>query len=160
MIHKPALHVMLASCAIACARGTGTDILGGASGDEPNQAHVDQPSSPPAETSASSAPPATAPTSTVVSGSYALDVACSDLPVLNVCILSSQADKDVPFTLPHGTRRSSIEFAVEPHGPDANGSVDWAGTDPHDATVHMHGYAGPVSSVHIEVTAIIAVPDP
>jgi hypothetical protein len=97
--------------------------------------------------------------SSEVMGDYSLDVSCAGIPVVHVCLLSMQADKDVTFTLTPGTQRSSIVYTVTTKGPDAGGSVDFAGTNPLDGTVRLHGYAGAFSSVHIEVTGVIVVPE-
>jgi len=94
-----------------------------------------------------------------VTGAYTLDVACADVPVIDVCLLGSKADKDVTFALPAGTERSSIVYTIAPQGPSAGGSVDFAGTDPLDGTVRMHGFADAFSSVHIEVSGVIVVPE-
>ena len=37
--------------------------------------------------------------------------------------------------------------------------MEFAGTDPRDGTVHMHGFADALSSVHIDVTGVIVVPE-
>ena len=94
----------------------------------------------------------------VVPGSYTLDVSCNDIPVLDVCLLTSDGDQNVTFVLPPGTRRTSIVYTVTPHGPSASGTVDFASQDPLDGTVHLHGHADAFSSVHIEVTGVMVVP--
>jgi hypothetical protein len=76
-----------------------------------------------------------------------------------VCLLGSKADKDVVFTLPPGTKRSSIVYSIDPQGPSAGGSVDFASDDPLDGTVHLHAFADAFSSVHIEVTGVMVVPE-
>jgi hypothetical protein len=58
--------------------------------------------------------PRAPPESSEVEGSYSLDVACSDVPVIDVYLLGSQADEDVVFTLPPGTKRSSIVYTIKP----------------------------------------------
>jgi hypothetical protein len=79
--------------------------------------------------------------------------------VIHLCILASQAEKDVTFTLPAGTKRSSIVYTVTPEGPASGGSVTFASTDPLDATVHMSAFADAFSSVQVEVTGVMAVPE-
>lgn len=147
--------VSVVVCAVSCAAGTGAGDAGGAStggagGSESPRAgsvEVPEPSPPP--------PPA----SREVSGSYSLDVACADVPIIGVCLLSSHADENVAFTLPPGTRRSSIVYTVTPKGPSAGGTVAFAGTDPLDGTVHVHGFADAFSSVHIEVSGVLVIPE-
>jgi hypothetical protein len=165
---KSALFVSLAFCGIACARGdVGTDIGSGGftvhepahTPSEPAASASSEPGSGETTTPKTSTTPPPPPSSTEVHGSYSLDATCSDLPILEICVLPNKADKDVPFMLPAGMKRSSIAFSITPHGPDASGSADWASNDPLDATVHMHASAGPFSSVHVEVTGVVAVPD-
>jgi hypothetical protein len=157
MLIKPtALLSAVMVCAASCAQGTGVGDLaaapttGGDAGDT-------SPSADGAELAPPSPPPP--PASSEVEGSYSLDVACSDVPLIGLCLIGSHADKDGVFTLPAGTKRSSIVYTIAPHGPSAGGTVDFAGTDPLDGTVHMHGSAGAFSSVHIEVTGVMVVPD-
>jgi hypothetical protein len=145
-----ALRSAVVVCAISCAAGTGDgDIAGlsagGSGGDAGRSSGGPESVLPPA------------PASSEVTGSYSLDVACAD--ILDVCLLSSHADKDVTFALPAGTKRSSIVYTVTPQGPSAGGSVTFASTDPLDGTVHLHGSADAFSSVHIEVTGVIVIPE-
>jgi hypothetical protein len=145
-------------CAVSCAAGTGVGDLGGPTTDgdggdtsrSAGGAKLDPPSP---------SPPPPPPESSEVEGSYSLDVACSDVPVIDVCLLGSHADKDVVFTLPPGTKRSSIVYTIDPQGPSAGGTVGFAGTDTLDGTVHIHGFADAFSSVHIEVTGVMVVPE-
>jgi hypothetical protein len=153
MIHRLVLLVALTSLATACARGGGTDVVD----DSPSvnaPPRLTEPKAPPPPAETGDPPPAEA---VEVEGSYTLDVQCGDVPIFNLCLISSKGDKDATFDLPPGTLRSSIVYTVEPHGPDADGTVAWASVDPSDATVHMHAYAGPFSKVHIQVTGITAV---
>jgi hypothetical protein len=94
---------------------------------------------------------------TEVSGTYDMDLTCGDLPILHACAVTTTGDKNVPYTLPPGTVRSSILYTITPVGLDAGGAVTFASTDPNDGTVHVHGYAGAFSSVHIEVTGVMAI---
>jgi len=159
MLIKPAaLLSTLVACSVSCATGSVVNLpepSPSVTPPAPAISPVETPEDPPA-TQAPTPPPAP---STEVAGSYSLDVACADLPMIHLCILGSSADKDVTFTLPPGTKRSSIVYTITPVGPSAGGSVSFAGTDPLDATVHMHAYAGAFSSVHVEVTGVTAVPE-
>jgi hypothetical protein len=156
---------------LACAAGTGDEDIAalanggsttdaGRSAGEAASTPVPTLSSPPPVTTT---PPATTPPSmpvtSEVTGSYTMDVACTDVPIINVCLISAQADKDVTFALPAGTKRSSIAYTVTPHGPSAGGTVTFAGTDPRDGTVHLRGFADAFSSVHIEVNGVTVVPE-
>jgi hypothetical protein len=157
-----ALLVTLAASVLACAEGTGTLSPSGDPGDPPPAAaSTHTATSPPSRPSApaGTVAPQLAPASTEVPGEYSLDVACSDIPVLDLCLIDGSADRNVTFTLPDGTHKSSIQYDITPHGPDAGGTVDWASTDPLDGTVHMRGFAHAFSSVHIEVSGIEVVPD-
>jgi hypothetical protein len=86
-----------------------------------------------------------------------MDLSCTDLPILHTCVIAASGDDNVPYVLPAGMQRTSILYTITPTGPNGSGSVTFAGTDPHDGTVHVHGNAGPFSSVHIEVTGVMAV---
>jgi hypothetical protein len=114
------------------------------------------PTLPPEATAAVAPPP---PTGSEVLGAYSLDVTCSDVPILDVCLLGAKADKDVTFVIPPGMQRSSIVYTIEAHGPDAGGSVTWAGQDALDGTVNLHGFAEAFSNVHIAVTGVMVVPE-
>jgi hypothetical protein len=150
---------------VACAEGTGeadvanlsnggSGVDAGGTGGQSSNATSSDPSS-----GATESDPPPPPMSSEVSGSYSLDVSCADIPVIDLCILSAQADKDVTFTLPPGTQRSSIVYTVDPQGPSAGGTVAFAGDNPLDGTVHMHGFADALSSVHIAVTGVMVVPE-
>jgi hypothetical protein len=160
MIHRDLLLAMLASSTIACAMGGASDIGNGGSRAEAPTPRLSEPKLPPAPSVATNPPPRPPAEQTIeVTGSYTLDLTCSEIPLIDLCLIGAKGDKDVPFELPTGTKRSSIQYAIEPHGPDASGSVTWASEDPEDATVHIVGHAGPFSNVHIQVTGITAVPD-
>jgi hypothetical protein len=153
MIFRELLLVALASSTVACARGSVIDVgASGGSGTDTTEPHGAAPNAPPAE-----GEPAPHPKTIDVEGTYTLDLACSDIPIIDLCVISAKGEKDVAFDLPAGTKRSAIQYIVDPHGPDASGSVNWASDDPADATVHMTGRAGPFSNVHIEVTGVTAV---
>ncbi len=94
-----------------------------------------------------------------MSGSYTVDLSCKNIPVIDLCLIETKADEDVPFHVPSGMKRSSIEYTVTPSGPDAHGSVGWASDDPLDGTVRIQGVAGPFSSLSIEVTGVTVVPE-
>jgi hypothetical protein len=94
-----------------------------------------------------------------VTGDDSLDVACRDTPIVQVCLLSAETSKNVLFVLPPGTQRSSIVYTVTTEGPSAGGSAEFASTNVLDGTVRLHGYADAFSSVHVEVTGVIVVPE-
>jgi len=157
--HLDLLAVALVSCAVACAAGTDPETLPTSPTDAPVAPRVllpTLPSSGPASTATTATPP---PASQEVLGAYSLDVACADVPVLHLCILGASADKDVVFTLPEGTKRSSIVYTVDARGPSSSGTVDWAGPDALDGTVHLHGEADAFSSVHVAVTGVMVEPE-
>jgi hypothetical protein len=97
--------------------------------------------------------------SSEVTGDYSLDVACRDTPIVHVCLISAETNKNVLFTLPPGTQRSSIVYTVTTEGPSAGGSAEFASSNVLDGTVRLHGYADAFSSVHVEVTGVIVVPE-
>jgi hypothetical protein len=155
MLAKLTARIAAVACAASCAAGTGNGdasatSTGGKDGDSGHYTGSEQ---------TTPSPPPPPPASSEVTGAYSLDVACVDIPVIQVCLLGSKADKDVVFTLPPGTKRSSIVYTVAPQGPSAGGSVDFAGSDPLDGTVHIQGFAEAFSSVHIEVTGVMVVPE-
>jgi hypothetical protein len=153
MMFRELLLVALASSTVACARGYVIDVgAGGGSGADTTEPRGTTPKPAPGE-----GEPAAQPKTIDVEKTYTLDLACSDIPIIDLCLISAQGEKDVTFDLPAGTKRSSIQYTVDPHGPDASGSVNWASDDPADATVHMTGHAGPFSHVHVEVTGVTAV---
>jgi len=165
IIKHVALLFTVVSGAVSCAAGTAGPETSSSSGSTtapapagtPDEPHQGQSGDPPEESPQPPAP-APAPASSEVYGTYSMDEACADIPVVPLCILDETADKDVVFTLPPGMKRSSIVYTVAPHGSDADGTVEWAGDDPLDGTVHMHAYAGAFSSVHIKVTGVMVVP--
>ncbi len=164
--HLDLLAVTLVSCAVSCAAGTELEPVPSAA-DPPATPRLGLPPLAPGATAPSAtAPSASTTTSTAtpppapreVSGSHTLDVSCGDVPVIHVCVLGEEADEDVAFTLPPGTKRSSILYTIAPHGA-AGGSVGWASQDALDGTVHLHGFADAFSSVSVTVTGIIVVPE-
>ena len=151
------LALTLVSSAVACAAGTEPSIPPPSTADAPATPRLGVPDLP-AEGTVPVAPPPP-PAGSEVTGAYSLDVTCDDVPILDVCLLGTKADKDVTFVLPPGTKKSSIVYSIEPHGPDAGGFVTWAGDDPLDGTVHLHGFAEAFSNVHIAVTGVMVVPE-
>ncbi len=154
-IHLDLLAATLLTCA-ACAEGTEPDLLKASPPNATSAPTTASPTPTAAPSATETAAPPPPPQSQEVAGAYSLDVSCAD--ILGVCLVARHADKDVVFVLPSGMKRGSILFTVDPEGSDANGSVDWAGQDDLDGTVHMQGFAGPFSSVHIAVTGVMAVP--
>lgn len=146
---------------VSCAEGSVTELPSSTTAKSPATASTETPADPPPAQASAPAPstPPPPPASTEVTGSYSLDVACADIPVIHLCILARNADKDVPFPLPPGTKRSSIVYTINPLGPAAGGSVSFASDDPLDATVHMHAWADALSSVEVQVTGVMAVPE-
>jgi len=164
----------LSVCALSCASGTEIDdptpaepsgglqrtVSGNTAkgGDQSPSSTSSTPSAPSAPNAGGSGGSDTSPGSQLVSGSYTLDLACKDVPILDLCLIESRGEKDVSFTLPSHMKRSSIEYTITPSGPDAHGSVGWASDDPLDGTVRIQGVAGAFSNLSIEVTGVTVVP--
>ena|SRR6185437_12379954 len=176
MTLKLTLSLCFAACLVSCASGTELEGFseasppstqmknqvghapkaGGASASSTSNNGGSGPSS--TSNNGGSDPSSTSP-SQEVRGSFVVNVACKNIPVLDLCLIDSKIDEDVPFTLPAGTRRSSIEYTVTPAGPDAHATIGWASDDPLDGTVRVRGEAGPFSSVLIDVTGVMVVPE-
>jgi hypothetical protein len=98
MMLRELLLVALASSTVACARGSVIDVgAGGGSGTDTTEPHGAgaAPNAPPGE-----GEPASHPKTIDVQGTYRLDLACSNIPIIDLCVISAKGEKDVTFDLP------------------------------------------------------------
>jgi plastocyanin len=76
---------------------------------------------------------------------------------VNGGVCGHKEDMNVTFTVPSGFKKQNFGYEVKKGGINAGGNVTWVNDNPHDATIHIHGWADPASSVRIRVFDVMGI---